>query len=280
MKVCDATIAKLSKIIKGDKFPDTKYYRKGKALVYFFNLLGFNDRYGEDGYGKNAPSRKVYTEKNLRQINGTSGIDDAIKLALNPIDFIENIDILYSLIDDINGSLKYDGYTIKIMNNEIKIEKNNFTVANMFIADSAKNNTLEQKEYDFFISHASEDKDDFVRELVEALKNEGLKVWYDDFVLQVGDSLRRSIDKGLVNSKYGIVVISENFLRKIWTQYELDGMISKEIVGPKMVLPIWHKVTKEQIMRYSPTLADRVALNTGTQTMSEIVNKLKDVLNS
>ena len=65
--------------------------------------------------------------------------------------------------------------------------------------------------YDAFISHASEDKQEFVRPLAETLTELGLKIWYDEFELKVGDSLRGSIDRGLVNSKYGIVVLSKNF---------------------------------------------------------------------
>lgn len=61
--------------------------------------------------------------------------------------------------------------------------------------------------YDAFISHASEDKEDLVRPLAEKLKAAGFSIWYDNFELKVGDSLRRSIDKGLANSKFGIVVL-------------------------------------------------------------------------
>ena len=74
--------------------------------------------------------------------------------------------------------------------------------------------------YDAFVSHASEDKDEFVKPLVEALQDAGYKVWYDEFTLKVGDSLRRSIDNGLTNSRYGIVVFSNAFFAKNWTQYE------------------------------------------------------------
>ena len=62
--------------------------------------------------------------------------------------------------------------------------------------------------FDVFISHASEDKDDFVRDLANSLQRHGLKVWYDEFTLRVGDSLRRSIENGLKNSSYGVVVLS------------------------------------------------------------------------
>ena len=65
-----------------------------------------------------------------------------------------------------------------------------------------------------FISHASEDKDSVVRPLALALKNKGINVWYDEFELKIGDSLRRKIDQGLSKSKFGIVVISRSFIKK------------------------------------------------------------------
>ncbi|MBV6506095.1 MAG: hypothetical protein ILNGONEN_01664 [Syntrophorhabdaceae bacterium] len=118
----------------------------------------------------------------------------------------------------------------------------------------------DKMEWDAFISHASEDKDDFVRPLAIALQSRGLKVWYDEFTLKVGDSLRRSIERGLTNSKYGIVVISPNFLKKEWPQRELDGLISLEVDGRKVILPIWHNIDFQGVRNYSPTLADRVAV--------------------
>jgi hypothetical protein len=132
--------------------------------------------------------------------------------------------------------------------------------------------------YDAFISHASEDKDDLVRPLAEKLKEAGLSIWYDEFNLTVGDSLRRSIDRGLANSRFGIVVLSPAFFAKNWPQYELDGLVAKEQVGGKVVLPLWHKVSKDEVMARSPTLADRVALNTAMYTIEELAQKLSSVL--
>lgn len=102
----------------------------------------------------------------------------------------------------------------------------------------------DNKKIDLFISHASEDKDELVRPLVEELQKLGIDVWYDEFTLKIGDSLRRSIDKGLANAKYGVVVLSSSFFKKNWPQYELDGMVAREMEGTKVILPIWHKVTK------------------------------------
>ena len=134
------------------------------------------------------------------------------------------------------------------------------------------------RQHDAFISHASEDVDDFVRPLVEALEASGFHVWYDEFSLKIGDSLRRSIDRGLSNSRYGIVVLSGAFFDKNWPQYELDGLVAKEMEGHKVILPIWHKVSKDEVMRYSPSLADKVAINTSLSTISEIVEQLSEVL--
>ena len=139
-------------------------------------------------------------------------------------------------------------------------------------------NDSNQIEYDFFISHASEDKEDFVRPLADKLNKLGLKIWYDDFQLKVGDSLRRSIDNGLKNSKFGIVVLSSAFFSKNWPQYELDGLVAKEMRGMKVILPIWHKVSKDEVMSYSPTLGDKVALNSSMMSIDEIADELKEMV--
>lgn len=113
--------------------------------------------------------------------------------------------------------------------------------------------------FDVFISHASEDKDDFVRPLAAALTALGLKVWYDEWTLTIGDSLRQKIDEGLMASDYGIVVLSRNFFAKKWPQAELDGLFAREMAGRKVILPVWHNVTRDDVLQYSPLLAGKMA---------------------
>jgi hypothetical protein len=138
---------------------------------------------------------------------------------------------------------------------------------------------LPSVEHDAFISHASEDKDDLVRPLAEKLTAIGFDIWYDDFQLTVGDSLRRSIDRGLASSRFGIVVLSPAFFAKNWPQYELDGLVNREISeGTKVILPLWHKVSKDEVRSYSPSLADKVALNTAVYSLGELVAQLSKVL--
>ena len=139
-------------------------------------------------------------------------------------------------------------------------------------------NTDLNKEYDVFISHASEDKDSVVRPLAIALKNKGVNVWYDEFELKIGDSLRRKIDHGLSKSKFGIVVISRSFIKKGWTNYELDGLMTKAISGQQILLPIWHDITKQEVIDYSPSLADKVARNTSQETVEEIAEEIAELI--
>ena len=134
------------------------------------------------------------------------------------------------------------------------------------------------RQYDVFISHASEDKAEVVRPLALALQSKGLRVWYDEFELKIGDSLRRKIDKGLANSRFGIVVLSRDFIRKGWTNYELDGIITKSVSGKQIVLPIWHNITKQEVIDYSPSIADKVARNTAVNTIEEIATEIAEVI--
>ena len=138
----------------------------------------------------------------------------------------------------------------------------------------------ENKEYDVFISHASEDKQEVAKPLAEALIERGLKVWYDEFELKIGDSLRRKIDQGLVKSNFGVVIISRSFIKKGWTNYELDGLITRSMTGEQQLLPIWHDITKQEVINYSPSLADKLARNTAINTVDEIAEEIAELINS
>lgn len=135
-----------------------------------------------------------------------------------------------------------------------------------------------KREYDVFVSHASEDKDAIVRPLANALRDRGLTVWYDEFELKIGDSLRRKIDVGLAKSNFGIVIISLSFIRKGWTNYELDGLITRSVSGEQVLLPIWHDITKQEVVEYSPSLADKVARNTAINTVDEIAAEITELI--
>jgi hypothetical protein len=132
--------------------------------------------------------------------------------------------------------------------------------------------------YDAFISHASEDKNRVARPLARELARLGFSVWFDEFSLKVGDSLRRSLDRGLRLSRFGIVILSKSFFAKNWPQYELNGLVSREIDGQKVILPVWHQVTKKEVERFSSPLSDKVAASTATASIRKIARALADAM--
>lgn len=146
--------------------------------------------------------------------------------------------------------------------------------------DQPQDEQPEQREYDVFISHATEDKETLVRPLANALRDAGLRVWYDEFELRLGDSLRRKIDNGLANSRFGVVVLSHSFFAKNWPQYELDGLVTREMTGQQVILPLWHNISKAEVIRVSPSLADKVARSTSDFTIDEIAEEIASVINS
>jgi hypothetical protein len=117
-------------------------------------------------------------------------------------------------------------------------------------------------EYDAFISHTSEDKENVMRPLVAELQKYGLNIWLDELTLRVGDSLRASIEEGLAQSRFGVVVFSHAFFSKNWPPAELNALFAREMAGQKVILPVWHGVTSEDMLRYAPIQADKLAANT------------------
>ncbi len=144
--------------------------------------------------------------------------------------------------------------------------------------DRVATSDVQVEGHDVFISHASEDKASVARQLAKRLRDLGYRVWYDEFELRVGMSLRRSIDKGLVGSRFGIVILSPAFFAKEWPQRELDGLVAQETAGkPDRILPVWHEVDREAVAKYSPTLADRVAAIT-TDGLDTVVEELVEAI--
>lgn len=130
------------------------------------------------------------------------------------------------------------------------------------------------QKWDIFISHASEDKQTFVAPLAAALTDFGVNVWYDKYELKLGDSLSQKIDAGLARSDYGLVVLSKAFFAKNWPARELSGLVGREMAGRKVILPVWHQVTFQEVVSYSPPLADKFAIQSGSMSVVEIAVKI------
>lgn len=115
-----------------------------------------------------------------------------------------------------------------------------------------------------FICHASEDKVSFVKPLAEELLRRGMEVWYDEYTLRLGDSLRRQIDEGIKTCDFGVVVLSPSFFAKQWPQKELDALNARETVEARtVILPIYHEIDVKTLVSRSPMLADRIAIDSG-----------------
>ncbi|MGN0727998.1 TIR domain-containing protein [Treponema sp.] len=155
---------------------------------------------------------------------------------------------------------------------------NQLTIRNTHsIVESSENS--DKEEYDVFVSHAWEDKESFVDEFVAELEKQNLKVWYDKNEIKLGDSMRQKIDEGLKKSRFGIVVLSPDYIKdgKYWTKTELDSLFQLESVNGNRIIPIWHKLLKKDVMAYSPIIAGRLAASTAILTPEEIAKQIKEL---
>jgi len=131
--------------------------------------------------------------------------------------------------------------------------------------------------WDAFICHAIEDKTAVVAPLFHELQKYGVRIWYAPFSVKVGDSLRQIIEKGLVNSRFGIVVFSSSFFSKKWPQSELDGLFDRETNRRKVILPIWHEVDEVYLREKVPMLVGRWAAKT-SEGIPQVARQLVEVI--
>jgi serine/threonine protein kinase len=136
---------------------------------------------------------------------------------------------------------------------------------------------------DLFISHASEDKNDFIRPLVQALVREGVTVWYDDYEMTIGSDLVKSINKGLTQSRYGVVVMSPNFFnaKKTWPDREVSALLALDDAdGHSRVLPIWHQVDKTEVAKHNPLLLRLIAWKSADHTPEKLAVMFREFMNT
>jgi hypothetical protein len=136
---------------------------------------------------------------------------------------------------------------------------------------------MNQLTWDAFISYASEDRDSVAIPIKTGLEAFGFRMWIDQSELKIGDSLRESIDNGLAQSRFGIIILSHNFFAKHYPQRELNGLASREVDGSKILLPVWHDLSASEVRAYSPPLADRIAAKT-SDGIENISKRLAEVL--
>lgn len=130
-----------------------------------------------------------------------------------------------------------------------------------------------EREWDVFISYSGADKAT-AAELAAELEALDVRAWFAQTELTIGMGLRRSIDYGLAHSRFGAVLMSHSFFAREWPQRELDGLVALQIGGRQQVLPIWHGLTHDDMLGYSPTLADTIAARTSDSTIKEIAAEI------
>ena len=126
---------------------------------------------------------------------------------------------------------------------------------------------------DFFISHASEDKEEFVRELAQQLIRNGATVFYDEYSIKLGDSLTQKINEGLQNAKYGIIVLSNFFFEKKWTNAELQSIFNKSVNDDFKLLIIYHNIDNDFVRSKFPLLAD-IKATSSTKGFEKVADEL------
>jgi hypothetical protein len=128
-----------------------------------------------------------------------------------------------------------------------------------------------------FISHDSRDKENIAKPLALKLSGLGIPVWFDEFSLRIGDSLRESIEKGIRETNFCILIVTKNFLtNEGWTKTEFNSVFTREILQKKkIILPIWHDVSPEEVYEYCPSLVDRLAAN-WNEGESIVATKIKN----
>lgn len=126
-------------------------------------------------------------------------------------------------------------------------------------------------EYDVFISHASKDKADLVEELYQSLSKLGVAIFYDKESLEWGDNWKDRILTGTKKAEFAIIVISENFFDREWTERELSEFLNRQNRnGQKLILPILHNITVSQLQKKYPSVADLQAIDSSKYNCDQI----------
>jgi len=130
-----------------------------------------------------------------------------------------------------------------------------------------------------FICHDNRDKNEVARPIAEKLIQLRHTVWYDEYSLRHGDSIRERVEDGLKKCKKCVLILSPNFLaNKGWTKKEFNSIFTREVLEKEnLTIPIWHNVSQKEIFQYCPSLADIYAIKT-SEGIDEVVKKLIHVL--
>lgn len=147
------------------------------------------------------------------------------------------------------------------------------------VRESIEKQGSQPEKYDIFLCHAWEDRRSIAKDLTDALENAGVSVWFSEKVVLLGSNLMREIDKGLSESRAGLVLVTESFIKRI----KAEGVADKELsalLARDLLVPIVHGVTYEDLREESPLLASRSGLDTADDTLEEIAAKISELVST
>jgi len=177
------------------------------------------------------------------------------------------------LLSAINSTIKSQKTIDDILQNEL--QKLHEQTEESLMIDNKKESVI----YDVFISHSNADKDSIVTELSNRLTVEGLIVFEDAKVFKIGSSITSDINEGIKKSKFGVIILSKEFIKSNWAKYEFTGFLHRDVSGNKtVILPIWHGISYDEVKEFNPVLIDKFALNTDEHDMDTIVDAIKEVV--
>jgi hypothetical protein len=130
---------------------------------------------------------------------------------------------------------------------------------------------------DMFLCHAWDDRQGAAKELHDLLQARGVKVWFSEKDVGLGEPLMRAIDKGLAASRIGLVLVTPALLRRLPTEGIADKELSALLAGNRLV-PVVHGTTYTALREVSPLLASRTGLDTAENTMAEVATKLAELV--
>lgn len=130
---------------------------------------------------------------------------------------------------------------------------------------------------DVFLCHAWDDRQGAAKDLHDLLEARGVRVWFSEKDLGLGVPMMRAIDKGLVNSRVGIVLVTPAMLRRLPAEGVADKELSALLRRERLV-PVVHGTTYEELEKVSLMLASRAGLNTGEESMAEVAGKIAELV--
>lgn len=130
---------------------------------------------------------------------------------------------------------------------------------------------------DVFLCHAWDDRQGIAKELHDLLEAAGVKVWFSEKDLALGVPMMRAIDKGLANSRIGLVLVTPALLNRLPKEGVADKELSALLAGNQLV-PIVHNTTYEALRNVSPLLASRSGLDTGEDTLAVVATKIAELI--